>query len=99
MFVNFGLPKERNGCCYLRFDDINPEAERKEYIDHIQETITHTSDYFQDLYKLAVELDRRGHAYVDHQFTPQPHAGDEWCIYPSYDFSHCIVDSLENITH
>lgn len=33
------------------------------------------------------------------QFTPHPHAGDKWCIYPSYDYSHCIVDSLENITH
>ncbi|WOL13249.1 Glutamine--tRNA ligase [Canna indica] len=33
------------------------------------------------------------------KFTPHPHAGDKWCIYPSYDFSHCIVDSLENVTH
>lgn len=33
------------------------------------------------------------------QFTPHPHAGDKWCIYPSYDFTHCVVDSLENITH
>ncbi|CAG7899298.1 unnamed protein product, partial [Brassica rapa] len=33
------------------------------------------------------------------QFTPHPHAGDKWCIYPTYDFAHCTVDSLENITH
>lgn len=33
------------------------------------------------------------------QYTPHPHAGDKWCIYPSYDYTHCIVDSLENITH
>uniref|UniRef100_M1B5V7 glutamine--tRNA ligase n=1 Tax=Solanum tuberosum TaxID=4113 RepID=M1B5V7_SOLTU len=109
MFVDFGLAKERGGGCYLRFDDTNPEAEKKEYIDHIKEIvgwmgwepfkITYTSDYFQDLYELAVELIRRGHAYVDHQFTPHPHAGDKWCIYPSYDYAHCIVDSLENITH
>lgn len=33
------------------------------------------------------------------QFTPHPHAGDKWCIYPSYDYAHCIVDSLENISH
>ncbi|PQQ04519.1 glutamine--tRNA ligase isoform X2 [Prunus yedoensis var. nudiflora] len=175
MFIDFGLAKERGGGCYLRFDDTNPEAEKKEYIDHIQEIvkwmgwepykITYTSDYFQDLYDLAVELIRRGHAYVDHQtpdeikeyrekkmnspwrdrpiaeslklfedmrrglieegkatlrmkqdmqsdnfnmydliayrikFTPHPHAGDKWCIYPSYDYAHCIVDSLENITH
>uniref|UniRef100_A0A7N0V8P5 glutamine--tRNA ligase n=1 Tax=Kalanchoe fedtschenkoi TaxID=63787 RepID=A0A7N0V8P5_KALFE len=175
MFVSFGLAKERNGHCYLRYDDTNPEAEKKEYIDHIEEIvgwmgwepykITYTSDYFQELHDLAVELIRRGHAYVDHQtpeeikeyrekkmnspwrdrpiaeslrlfdemkkgeieegkatlrmkqdmqsdnfnmydliayrikFTPHPHSGDKWCIYPSYDYAHCIVDSLENITH
>jgi glutaminyl-tRNA synthetase len=33
------------------------------------------------------------------KFTPHPHAGDKWCIYPSYDYAHCMVDSLENITH
>ena len=33
------------------------------------------------------------------QFTPHPHAGDKWFIYPSYDYAHCLVDSLENITH
>uniref|UniRef100_A0A803KU29 glutamine--tRNA ligase n=1 Tax=Chenopodium quinoa TaxID=63459 RepID=A0A803KU29_CHEQI len=141
MFVDFGLAKDRGGHCYLRYDDTNPEAEKKEYIDHIEEIVkwmgwepfkvkysdhtndtvaflteqtsktrnltllletlqkTYTSDYFQDLYELAVELIRRGHAYVDHQFTPHPKAGDKWCIYPSYDFAHCVVDSLENVTH
>ncbi|KAG5390495.1 hypothetical protein IGI04_032036 [Brassica rapa subsp. trilocularis] len=77
MFVDFGLAKERGGCCYLRYDDTNPEAEKKEYINHIEEIvnwmgwepfkITYTSDYFQELYDLAVELIRRGHAYFDHQ--------------------------------
>lgn len=33
------------------------------------------------------------------RFTPHPHSGDEWCIYPTYDYTHCLVDSLENITH
>jgi glutaminyl-tRNA synthetase len=33
------------------------------------------------------------------QFTPHPHSGDKWCVYPSYDYAHCIVDSLEDITH
>ncbi|KAK1290044.1 hypothetical protein QJS10_CPB18g01540 [Acorus calamus] len=175
MFVDFGLAKEMDGCCYLRYDDTNPHAEKQEYIDHIEEIIqwmgwkpfkvTYTSDYFQNLYDLAVELIRNGYAYVDHQtaeeiseyrkdkmnspwrdrpieeslklfddmrrglieegkatlrmkqdmqsdnynmydliayrvkFVPHPHVGDKWCIYPSYDFAHCIVDSLENITH
>ena len=30
---------------------------------------------------------------------PHPMTGDKWCIYPTYDFTHCIIDSLENITH
>ncbi|XWS34969.1 hypothetical protein CRYUN_Cryun21dG0083200 [Craigia yunnanensis] len=87
MFVNFGLAKEvwmllpqvriSLLCYHLKYDDTNPEAEKKEYINHIEEIvqwmgwepfkITYTSDYFQDLYELAVELIRRGHAYVDHQ--------------------------------
>ena len=33
------------------------------------------------------------------KFAPHPHVGDRWCIYPSYDYTHCIIDSLENITH
>jgi glutaminyl-tRNA synthetase len=33
------------------------------------------------------------------KYVPHPHAGDKWCIYPTYDFTHCIHDSLENITH
>lgn len=31
--------------------------------------------------------------------APHPHAGNKWCIYPSYDYTHCLVDALENITH
>jgi glutaminyl-tRNA synthetase len=33
------------------------------------------------------------------KYAPHPHVGDKWCIYPSYDYTHCIIDSLENITH
>lgn len=33
------------------------------------------------------------------KFCRHPHVGDEWCIYPSYDFTHCIVDALEDISH
>lgn len=33
------------------------------------------------------------------RYVPHPHAGDKWCIYPTYDYTHCIIDSLENITH
>lgn len=33
------------------------------------------------------------------KFVPHHRTGDEWCIYPTYDFTHCLCDSLENITH
>lgn len=33
------------------------------------------------------------------KYTPHPHAGNSWCIYPSYDYTHCIIDSLENISY
>lgn len=33
------------------------------------------------------------------KYAPHPKAGEGWCIYPSYDYTHCIVDSLEHITH
>ena len=32
-------------------------------------------------------------------FHEHPRTGDQWCIYPTYDYTHCIVDSLENVTH
>ncbi|KAL6782008.1 TSQ1 [Auxenochlorella protothecoides x Auxenochlorella symbiontica] len=175
MFVDFGMAAARGGDCFLRFDDTNPEAEKREYIDHIQEIIawmgwtphrvTYSSDYFDRLHELAVQLIKGGNAYVCHQtgeeikesrekrepspwrdrpiaeslqlfedmrrglvdegkatlrmrqdhrndnynmfdliayrikFTEHPHAGDRWCIYPSYDYTHCLVDALENITH
>ena len=33
------------------------------------------------------------------RFTPHPHTGNKWCIYPLYDFTHCLCDSLEGISH
>ncbi|CAM9498023.1 unnamed protein product, partial [Phaeothamnion confervicola] len=33
------------------------------------------------------------------KYVPHPHAGDAWCIYPTYDYTHCIVDSLEDIDY
>lgn len=175
MNLSFGYANEMGGHTYLRYDDTNPEKEERVYFDSIKEMvgwlgfkpwkITHTSDYFMDMYNLAIRLIKEGKAYVDlqtkeeikHQrdnrinspyrdtsveqnlklfedmrrgkfeegaavlrvkidmqhdnpnmrdfiayrikFASHPQTGDEWCIYPSYDFSHCLVDSLENITH
>ncbi|KAG8964378.1 hypothetical protein FRC03_001862, partial [Tulasnella sp. 419] len=179
IFVDFGYAAHNNGFCYLRYDDTNPEAEEARYFESILETvrwlgyepfrITYSSDYFQQLFDLAVELTRRDKAYVCHctgeeiaaargEGHGQPKAcihrnrpveeslaefqkmkegkyrpgeailrmkqdledgnpqmwdlvayrvldaahhrtGKQWCIYPTYDFTHCLVDSFENITH
>lgn len=175
MRFSFTAASNNGGDCYLRYDDTNPEKETKEFIDNIEENvkflgyspwkITFASDHFETLYSLAVELIKRGKAFVCHQsksqmkeyrekmmdspyrersveenlklfeemrqgrfdekdcslrlkidmkhnnpcmrdpvayrikYAPHPHAGDKWCIYPTYDYTHCISDSLENITH
>uniref|UniRef100_A0AAQ5YEA2 Glutamine--tRNA ligase n=1 Tax=Amphiprion ocellaris TaxID=80972 RepID=A0AAQ5YEA2_AMPOC len=167
---NFGYAKANNGICFLRYDDTNPEKEEEKYFTAIKDmvewlgykpyAVTHASDNFQELYDLAVDLIRRGHAFVCHQkgeelkghnvppspwrdrpieeslvlfermkrglfsegeatlrmkmvmedgkmdpvayrikYTAHHRTGDEWCIYPTYDYTHCLCDSIENITH
>ena len=76
IFINFGYAAHNGGKCYLRYDDTNPEAEEARYFDSILETvrwlgyepwkITYSSDYFDQLYELAVELIKRDKAYVCH---------------------------------
>ncbi|TIB19773.1 hypothetical protein E3P89_03659 [Wallemia ichthyophaga] len=178
--INFGYADHFNGHTYLRYDDTNPEAEEQVYFESILETvrwlgfepwkITYSSDYFPKLYELAIELIKRGKAYVDHSTGEQmqqqrggeergprvpspwrerpisesldafeqmrlgvfqpgeatlrmkqdytdgnpqmwdlvayrvlkaPHhrTADAWKIYPTYDFTHCLVDSFEQISH
>ncbi|RJP34801.1 MAG: glutamine--tRNA ligase/YqeY domain fusion protein [Phycisphaerales bacterium] len=73
--LNFGLAEQYGGKCNLRFDDTNPEKEEEEYVRSIQEDIRwlgfdwedrlyFASDYFQQMYDWAVELIRKGKAYV-----------------------------------
>ena len=84
IFLNFGLAKDYNGACHLRFDDTNPEKENKEYVDSIvdsvkwlgfdwtfkdQTNLFYASDYFESMYKAAISLIESGFAYVDKQ-TP-----------------------------
>ena len=178
--LNFGVAAEWNGTCNLRFDDTNPCKEEQEYVDAIKEDVRwlgfdwedreyYASDYFDQLYEFAVELIRRGKAYIDSlsaeeireyrgtltepgrdspyrsrgveenldlfermkrgEFADGEHVlrakidmasphivmrdptlyrirkvshhrtGDRWCIYPMYDFTHCLSDSIEGITH
>lgn len=76
IFVNFGYAAHHNGKCYLRYDDTNPEKEEARYFESILEMvrwlgyepwkITYSSDYFDELYLLAVELIKRDKAYVCH---------------------------------
>ncbi len=76
--LNFGLAQIYNGRCHLRFDDTNPTKEEQEYVDAIMEDVRwlgfdwgehlyFASDYFDQLYEWAVELIRKGKAYVDSQ--------------------------------
>lgn len=178
--LNFGIARDYNGTCHLRFDDTNPEKEETEYIESIMRDVKwlgfdwgphlyFASDYFEKLYDLAVELIKQGKAYVCElsaeeirayrgtltepgkdspyrnrsieenldlfermrkgEFEEGSHVlrakidmaspnivmrdptlyrirkvthhrtGDAWCIYPMYDFTHCLSDAIENITH
>lgn len=178
--LNFGLAKEYNGLCNLRFDDTNPVKEDVEYVDSIKADVEwlgfkwegeprYASDYFDALYGYAIELIDKGLAYVDElspdemreyrgtltepgknspyrnrsveenlalfermkngefaegtlslrakidmaspfmvmrdpvlyriKFASHHQTGDKWCIYPMYDFTHCISDAIERITH
>ncbi len=74
--LNFGLANAYQGICHLRFDDTNPSQEEQRYIDAIIEDIQwlgfdcdqyryHTSDYFEQLYQLAIKLIESGDAYID----------------------------------
>jgi glutaminyl-tRNA synthetase len=74
--LNFGLAKDFNGLCNLRFDDTNPIKEEQEYIDSIMEDVRwlgfdwedrlyYASGYFDKLYEFAVALIEMGKAYVD----------------------------------
>ncbi|XP_050517248.1 probable glutamine--tRNA ligase [Diabrotica virgifera virgifera] len=168
--INFGYAAANNGICFLRYDDTNPEKEEEKFFTGIKDMvtwlgytpykITHSSDYFDQLYTWAIELIKKGLAYVCHQtademkgfnpqpspwrdrpveenlqlfedmkngkidegaatlrmkitleegkldpvayrvrFTPHHRTGDKWCIYPTYDYTHCLCDSIEHITH
>lgn len=177
--LNFGLAQEFAGRCYLRFDDTNPIKEEEEFVNAIIDDVrwlgfnwyemTHSSDYYQQLYDYAVELINNDLAYVDSltmdeireyrgtlqepgrespyrtrnkaenldlftrmkngefadgahvlraridmqsgnvnmrdpvlyriRHVPHQRTGNDWCIYPMYDYAHPLSDALEKITH
>ena len=80
--LNFGMARDYNGRCHLRFDDTNPTKEEQEYVDTIIDSVQwlgfswqhqsdahqyFASDYFDQLYEMAEWLITAGHAYVDSQ--------------------------------
>ncbi|MBI5807049.1 MAG: glutamine--tRNA ligase/YqeY domain fusion protein [Ignavibacteriales bacterium] len=73
--LNYGIAKDYNGKFNLRFDDTNPEKEEQEYVDSIvedvkwlgadfEDRILYASDYFEQMYEYAVQLIKKGKAYV-----------------------------------
>ncbi|MBL5819993.1 glutamine--tRNA ligase [Serratia marcescens] len=178
--LNFGIAKDYQGQCNLRFDDTNPVKEDIEFVESIKHdvewlgfewsgNVRYSSDYFDQLHQYAVELITKGLVYVDElspeqireyrgtltapgkdspyrdrsveenlalfekmrngefaegaaclrakidmaspfivmrdpvlyriKFAEHHQTGNKWCIYPMYDFTHCISDALEGITH
>ncbi|MCM1164328.1 MAG: glutamine--tRNA ligase/YqeY domain fusion protein [Muribaculaceae bacterium] len=80
--MDFGVAEKFGGTCNLRFDDTNPVKEDVEYVDSIREDIKwlgfdwgnreyYASDYFPQLFDLAVRLIKEGKAYVDDQTSEQ----------------------------
>jgi glutaminyl-tRNA synthetase len=178
--LNFGIAAEYRGLCNLRFDDTDPAKEEVEYVESIKNDVRwlgydwedreyYASDYFEQLFEYAVQLIKKGKAYVDslsadeireyrgtltepgknspyrersieenldlfermragefeegahvlrakidmasanmvmrdptlYRVKKVPHyrTGGMWVIYPMYDFTHCLSDSIERITH
>jgi glutaminyl-tRNA synthetase len=101
MFFDFGVAAKFGGQTYLRFDDTNPAAEKQEYIDSIKSSVawlghqpfktTYSSDYFDQLHLFAVELIKKGKAYVCHQSKPETAASRQ--ILQGFQL-HCARNNL-----
>ncbi|MBS1155527.1 MAG: glnS [Proteobacteria bacterium] len=87
--LNFGLARDYDGVCHMRFDDTNPEKEDQEYVDSILDAIQwlgfgwdkfgqshlfHASDYFGFMFRAAEYLIEAGHAYIDQQTAEEMRA-------------------------
>ncbi len=102
--LNFGMARKYSGKCNLRFDDTNPVKEDTEYVDSIKEDIKwlgfewanefYASDYFDQLYAWAIELIKKGKAYVDDQSQEQISQGRGTITVPGKE-SPCRNRSVE----
>ena len=80
--INFGIAKEFDAPCYLRFDDTNPAKESDEYVNSIMDDVkwlgfdwgndlAHASDYFDSIHEFAIELIEKDLAYIDSQTSEE----------------------------
>lgn len=105
--LNFGLAKKYGGKTNLRFDDTNPVKEDIEYVDSIKEDVkwlgfewskeVYASDYFDQLYDFAVELIKKGLAYVDDSTAEEIAAGKGTPTTPGTDSPYRNRSIEENL--
>ena len=97
--INFGIAAEFDGVCHMRFDDTNPETEDMKYVESIRrdvrwlgfdwkEKLFFASDYYEQLYELAIRLIRDGLAYVDSQSDEEIRKGRGTITEPGVDSPH-----------
>jgi len=111
IFLNYGLAKQYNGKCNLRFDDTNPVKENIDYINSIISDvkwllgdknigeILYASDYFEQMYCYALDLIKKGYAYVDDQTSEQikKNRGDYNIIGTNSPFRERTIDENLNL--
>jgi glutaminyl-tRNA synthetase len=105
--LNFGLGLRYNAPVNLRFDDTNPAKEEQEYVDAIKEDLRwlgfqwaeerYASDYFQQLYDWAVEMIKKGKAYVDSQSSEEMAAQKGTPTQPGVDGPYRNRSTEENL--
>jgi glutaminyl-tRNA synthetase len=108
MSIDFGIARDFGGLCNLRFDDTNPVKEDVEYVDSIKEDIHwlgfdwgdrefYASDYFDELYDWAVQLVKKGLAYVDDQSPEEVSANRGTLTEPGKDSPYRNRSMEENL--
>jgi len=98
--LNFGLARDYNGVCHMRFDDTNPEKEEQEYVDSITDAVQwlgfgweafgsshlyYASNYFDFMYRAAEYLIESGNAYIDQQTADEMRANRGTLTEPGKD--------------
>ena len=113
VFLNFGLARDYDGVCHMRFDDTNPEKEEQEYVDSITDMVQwlgfgwdkfgashlyYASNYFDFMYRAAETLIEAGHAYVDQQTADEMRANRGTLTEPGKNSPYRDRSPAENLT-